>query len=129
MSFYTDAMSDVEFVKGVIKIKIAQGEYVEGEYVITGYKEIKLTTDKCIQPLDPEDIQKMGFGEYPDYEYYELFTFKELPIPSADLKSTILIFNKKEYTIKRVLTWKWDSEVGYYDYIICRKIDLLNGAA
>ena len=129
MSFYTDAMSDMEFTRGVIKIKIAQCEYVRGQYTVIGYYETQLTTEKSIQPLDPEDIQKYGLGEYGLNEYYELYTLKEIPIPDADLKNSIISFNGKQYTIKKVMAWKWDGEetIGYYDYIICRKVDQLNG--
>lgn len=126
MSFYTDALGEASFTKGVIKIRIAQYEYVEGEYVVTGYYDTQITTEKSVQPLTSEEIISMGFGEYPNYEYYELFSLKEIPIPSGDFKKSIISFNGKEYTIKRARSWVWDGEVGYFDYIIARKTDFLN---
>jgi hypothetical protein len=129
MSFFEDCMGDSMMNAGIVNVKVMDTGYEEGQFVIKNTKTKAIKTAKSMQPLSPEQVEKLGFGEYPDHEFLSLYTLDEIPLPTAEGQIVIISFNGHNYTLRKVLPWVWNvsgGRMGYFQYIISRHIAGLN---
>lgn len=123
MSFFTDALGDNMISGGTIKMRMRRVYYDSG-MAETEEQPISFLAKKSIQPLEPEEAQTRGFPDYSTNQFITIYSLKKIPMPSKNLESIIITFNKKDWYVRKVLPFIWDEgtpmELGYYEVILSR---------
>lgn len=100
---------------GTIKMRMRRVYYDSG-MAETEEQPISFLAKKSIQPLEPEEAQTRGFPDYSTNQFITIYSLKKIPMPSKNLESIIITFNKKDWYVRKVLPlygmkelqWNWD---------------------
>lgn len=117
-----DIMSEEFFSLGKIQIQFWLTTQVDGHPKHTLEKVIEKNTMFSVQGADELKIQKAGFSDFAENEYFLLYLKEKLPLYNAAGRWFKIIIDGNEYILRRARPW-----IAYHSYWISRAAQNLNG--
>lgn len=109
------------FSLGTIQIQYWKTEMQNGAPNQVLEKIFEKQTNFSLQGADALQVQKQGFSDWADKEFFVLYLKEELPIYTAEGRWFKIIIDGKEYVLRRSQPW-----VAYNKYWISRQANSLN---
>lgn len=116
-----EILSDEFFSLGTIQIQFWATEMVNGAPTQVLEKILQKDAMFSLQCPSELQVQKNGFADYADNEYFVLYLMEELPIYNGEGKWFKIIVDGEEYLLRRAKRWR-----AYYAYWISRAAQTLN---
>lgn len=116
-----EIISDEFFSLGTIEIQYWKREFINGRPKHIFEQSLTKTMRFSLQGADPLKIQREGFSDLADNEFFILYLKEELPIYQAEGRYFKIIVDGNEYILRRARPW-----IAYNMYWISRAAKTLN---
>lgn len=116
-----EIMGEEFFSLGSIQIQYWKTEIQNGAPRQILEKMFEKQTNFSIQGVDALQVQKQGFSDWADNEFFVLYLKEQLPIYTAKGRWFKIIIDGEEYVLRRAQPW-----IAYNKYWISRQASTLN---
>lgn len=116
-----EIMGEDFFSLGRIQIQYWKTEIQNGAPTQVLEKIFEKQVNFSLQGADALQVQKQGFSDWADNEFFVLYMKDQLPIYTAQGRWFKIIVDGKEYTLRRSQPW-----IAYNKYWISRQSNSLN---
>lgn len=116
-----EIMGEEFFSLGSIQIQYWKTEIQNGAPRQILEKMFEKQTNFSIQGVDALQVQKQGFSDWADNEFFVLYLKEQLPIYTAKGRWFKIIIDGEEYVLRRAQPW-----IAYNKYWISRQSNSLN---
>lgn len=116
-----EIMGEEFFSLGSIQIQYWKTEIQNGAPRQILEKMFEKQTNFSIQGVDALQVQKQGFSDWADNEFFVLYLKEQLPIYTAKGRWFKIIIDGEEYVLRRAQPW-----IAYNKYWISRQSSTLN---
>lgn len=116
-----EIMSEDFFALGTIELQYWKTEIVNGAPTQILEHIFEKQTKFSIQGVSAAQVQKQGFSDWADNEFFVMYLKEQMPIYNAQGRWFKIIIDGNEYVLRRVQPW-----LAYNKYWISRQAKTLN---